>query len=383
MNQNPDSKAITIGQISPFPIDLRGGVVRTVLNLHEGIRRYTSFCSVIVANQESQPSGDGVLSFPFRSFYWDHRLYWKQLAAFVLLFSSEHRRLFSLPVPETTRLYHLHYFGDQYLHFAASCSPYIITLHGSDVRQDLRHSAILRAVAVPVFKRARRICFPSEKLRQDFIDLFPSFRHRCRVLLNGTELMPAKPIAEKLPVRFILCTGNMQPVKGQDILIRAFGMLVQRYPDVHLVLIGDGPAREGLEALCARLNLQNCIHFLGARSSSEISFVLQRCVFYVQSSRSEGGHPLAVMEAMLAGKAIVASAASGLQEMITHDQTGLVSPPEDPAGLAEQMERLLEAPNMNRQLAEKGRQMAHQVYSLEAMSLRYAALYHEVLNERG
>jgi glycosyltransferase involved in cell wall biosynthesis len=382
MPLHPENPAITVAQISPFPVHLHGGVVRTVLNLQEGLKRYTPFSSVVVANQESRSTRVGVLAFPFRSFCWDRRLYWQRLAAFILLFYSEHRHLFALPLPASVRLFHLHYFGDQYLHFAASRYPYVITLHGSDVRLDLRHSALLRAIAVPVFKRAQRICFPSESLSNDFLDLFPAFRDRCRILLNGTDLAPAKAIAEELPARFILCTGNMQPVKGQDLLIRAFARLAVRHPHIHLVLAGDGPAKEQWRALTAELGLQNQILFLGACNSNEISFVLQKCFFYVQPSRNEGGHPLAVMEAMLAGKAVVASATSGLKEMIEHEHNGLLAQSEDPQGLAEQMERVILSLPLRHQLAENGKQKAQTTYSLEAMSLRYAALYQEVLNER-
>jgi glycosyltransferase involved in cell wall biosynthesis len=379
---HPDTPARCVGQVSPFPVHLHGGVVRTVLNLHDGLPRFTPFSAVVVANQNSPSALAGVLPFPFRSFCWDRRLYWKQLAAFTILFYAEHRRLFSLPWPDSTRLFHLHYFGDQYLHFAASRYPYIITLHGSDVRLDLRQSALLRAVAKPVFKRARRICFPSQSLCNDFLALFPAWRDRCLIIVNGTELASATAIAQPLPDRFILCTGNLQPVKGQDMLIRAFARLAAQHPDLHLVLAGDGPAKTQWQPLATELGLQNRVLFLGGCSSSEISYVLQKCALYVQPSRNEGGHPLAVMEAMLAGKPVVARAASGLREMIEHEQNGLLAQDESPDGLAVQMERLILSPSLSRELAERGQRKAHTTYTLKALSLRYAALYDEVLNER-
>lgn len=382
MNPAAENRSATICQVSPFPVHLHGGVVRTVLNLHQGLPQHTPFGSVVIANQELPGQEDGILAFPFRSFAWDRRLYWKPLAAFMLLFRREHRRLFSLPMPASTRLFHLHYFGDQYLHFAASRYPYLITLHGSDVRLDLRRSALLRAIAAPVFRRARRICFPSESLRLDFLGLFPALRDRCRVLYNGTDLAPASPLSETLPKRFILCTGNMQPVKGQDILIKAFALIAKQHPDLYLVLVGDGPTKTDLLGLTAGLGVHNRIWFLGSRGSGEISAVLRACTFYVQPSRSEGGHPLAVMEAMLAGKAVIASAASGLQEMIQHEHNGLLSPPEDPAGMSLQMERLLSTPSLRQQLAAEGEKTAEETYSLAAMALRHAALYTEVLHEQ-
>jgi glycosyltransferase involved in cell wall biosynthesis len=381
MTPHPEHSAITVGQVSPFPVHLHGGVVRTVLNLHDGLPRFTPFSSMVVANQEAPSATEAVLAFPFRSFCWDHRLYWKRLAAFTILFYAEHRHLFSLPWPASTKLFHLHYFGDYYLHFAAARYPYVITLHGSDVRLDLRQSALLRAIAWTVFKRARRICFPSQGLCDDFLALFPTCRDRCRIMLNGTELASARAIAQPLPDRFILCTGNMQPVKGQDVLIRAFARLALRYPDLHLVLAGDGPAKAPWQALAADLSLQDRILFLGSCSSSEVSYLLQKCALYVQPSRNEGGHPLAVMEAMLAGKPVVARAASGLQEMIEHEHSGLLAQNEDPDGLAEQMERIILSPSLNRHLAENGQHKALTTYTLQALSLRYAALYQEVLNE--
>lgn len=382
MNPAAEKRTVTICQVSPFPVHLHGGVVRTVLNLHQGLPQHTPFGSVVIANQELAGHDDGILSFPFRSFAWDRRLYWKPLAAFVLLFRREHKRLFSLPMPASTRLFHLHYFGDHYLHFAASRYPYLITLHGSDVRLDLRRSALLRAIAAPVLRRARRICFPSESLRRDFLGLFPALRDHCRVLYNGTDLAPASPLGETPPKRFILCTGNMQPVKGQDILIKAFALIAKQHPDLELVLVGDGPAKADLLALAAGLGVYDRIRFLGSRNSGDISAALRACTFYVQPSRNEGGHPLAVMEAMLAGKAVIASAASGLQEMIQHERNGLLSLPEDPADMSQHMQRLLSTPTLRQQLAEEGQKRAQETYSLAAMALRYAALYTEVLHEQ-
>lgn len=174
----------------------------------------------------------------------------------------------------------------------------------------------------------------------------------------------------------------MQPVKGQDILIRAFALIAKQHPDLSLILVGDGPAKADLLALAAGLGMHDRIRFLGSRGSGEISSALRACTFYVQPSRNEGGHPLAVMEAMLAGKAVIASAASGLQEMIQHERNGLLSLPEDPAGMSQHMQRLLSTPSLRQQLAEAGQKKAQETYSLAAMALRYAALYREVLHEQ-
>lgn|GEM_PF-6485809 len=321
-------------------------------------------------------------SFPFRSFLWDGKMHPQPLLAFGFYYSREQRRVNQWLAAKRTRLVHLHYFADYYLHFAAARLPMIITLHGSDVRQDLAHSQLLRRIARHVFSACQRIILPSASLAADFLEMMPEFQDRTEVVLNGVH--PARPKAPTVKCRgpFILCTGNLQRVKGQDILIRAFERVHHSRPEYRLCLAGDGPERESLSALIKSLNLEDRVALLGKCPAAEVRYLVQKCTLYAQPSRSEGGHPLAVMEAMLAGRAVVAARAGGLAEMIHDEKNGLLCDSEDPEALAEVLLRLIRRPALRSRLAKTAERQANGLYTRAAMGDRYRRIYEETLHAR-
>lgn len=367
--------------VSPFAMDQAGGVTQTIANLFDALscqNRYTPF--ILENCSQARPDCERIFSYPFRSFLWQRTIHLRALAGFIMTFRRERARIHRLLAEQHINLIHLHYFADYYGHFATARCPLLITLHGSDIRLDLQHSVLLRRSARRLFARAHVIVLPSASLADDFLALFPQCYNRVRVILNGAYQQSPQPLELTLPDHFILCTANLQPVKGHDLLIRAFARIHDRAPQYHLCLAGEGTERAALTSLAAALGVQDHVLFLGKRSAGQVSSLLQKCEFYVQPSRNEGGHPLAVMEAMLAGKAVAATAAGGLREMVRHGETGLVSPPEDIDGLADAILQLINSPSLRQQLAAAAQQQARSEYTRAAMSERYCTLYDEVLH---
>lgn len=372
----------TIALISPFAMRHSGGVTTVIRELYQAIKEQPGCDAWILENSEGEEAATATgHSWPFRSFLWDQRIHWRPLLHFALTWPRERRHLAALIRERQSSLVHLHYFEDYYLHFPAAQLPIILTLHGSDVRQDLSRSRVLRLCGRYLMARSSRIVLPSRSLQADFLALMPQFAGRTRVIINGIALAAPQALERPLPASFILCTGNLQHVKGQDLLIRALALLRPSHPDLYLILAGDGPQRPVLQQLVQELELQERVLLPGRCSAGEVRWLLDRCLVYAQPSRAEGGHPLAVMEAMLAGKAVVGTMAGGLAEMIVDGRTGLTAAGEDPRALAAAIGTLLDQTEHRHRLAAAGQLQAQSQYTRAAMQQRYWQLYEEVLNE--
>ena len=187
---------------------------------------------------------------------------------------------------------------------------------------------------------------------------------------NSTR--PADPAAPPT----VLTVARLDPQKGLHHLVAAAALV----PEVRVMIVGDGPERGALETRIAQLGLGDRVHLLGFRT--DIPELLAGCDLFVLPSLFEG-LPLSILEAMAAGKAVVATAIGGNDEAVVDGVTGLLVPPADPQALADALRTLLREPERRRRLGEAGRRRAEAEFSATAMVRRVAAVYDEVLAASG
>ncbi len=180
----------------------------------------------------------------------------------------------------------------------------------------------------------------------------------------------ADPVAQA-PV--ILCVANLIRYKGHHHLLRAVAMLRERDIDCTLMLAGDGPERERLELMAAELAVD--ARFLGRRT--DIAALLARADVCVLPSLTEGMSN-AVMEAMAAGKAVVATDVGGTGELL-RDGRGVLVPPHDPQALAQAIARVLGDPEFAAALGSKARRWSQIHLRADAMVERHLQLYTRLL----
>ncbi len=171
--------------------------------------------------------------------------------------------------------------------------------------------------------------------------------------------------------------GNLYPVKGHAILLRAAASLPV---PVHVVIAGRGEEDAALRREAAGLGIGDRLHLLGFRD--DVPDLLAAFDIYALPSFSEG-QSLALIEAMAAARPIVATAVGGNPELLgAGEPTGLLVPPGDPAALAAALGRLLADPGGAAQLGAAARERARAEFSLAVMLGRYRALYAERLAGR-
>ena len=224
--------------------------------------------------------------------------------------------------------------------------------------------------------RTSRIVGCSEGVRQVLLGMgMPP--DRTIAIPNGIRLDPfADADAHPLPGRVpgIVMVARYSRQKDHASLLRALALLGQRGLRPPLLLAGGGKAlhRAPVERLAAELGLQGQVRFLGvARNVPEL---LRTHRIAVLSTHYEG-MPLALIEGMAAGCAVVGSAVPGVREVISDGVDGLLVPEADPPALADALERLLRDDALASRLGQAARALALREYGREHMNARYEALF--------
>jgi glycosyltransferase involved in cell wall biosynthesis len=146
----------------------------------------------------------------------------------------------------------------------------------------------------------------------------------------------------------------MAGVKGVPILIEAIAQLAEKYPDLTLRLVGDGPDRTELEAEVAKRGLQNRIVFLGYRSQTEVAEELARTDVFVLPSFAEGV-PVVLMEAMASQVPVLTTRIAGVPELVEDGVSGQLVPPGDVSAFADALDTLLSDGGLRQRYGAAGR----------------------------
>ena len=150
--------------------------------------------------------------------------------------------------------------------------------------------------------------------------------------------------------------GRLSWEKGQDVLLRAMPKIVGRCQEAKLLVVGDGPTRSQCERLCSSLNLRVAVHFTGHRK--DVAALLSAVDVVAVPSVWEEPLPYVAVEALCAGRPVVAFGVGGIPEIVIDGETGFLVPKGDVDALADALVRLLEDPALRKRLAEGGRQHA-------------------------
>lgn len=266
--------------------------------------------------------------------------------------------------------------------------PSIITMHGGDVyvnpeqgydfptrwyvrpalRWTLRHAGALTAITEDCRQHALRAGAPADRIR---------------LVFNGTDLRRFSPDenGDRRSPRFgpnmIFACRQLFPRKGIRFLLEAAAQLKPRFPDLKIVLAGDGFERPELVRLTEDLGLGPDVTFLGWVPNSELPPYYRAAALSVIPSLEEGfGIPAA--EAMGCEIAVVASDAGGLPEVVEDGVTGLVVPRGDATALAQAIGSLLDDPERRRLMGQAGRARALRLFDWDRSAEQFEQLYREV-----
>ena len=204
---------------------------------------------------------------------------------------------------------------------------------------------------------------------------------RFRVVPNGVDVArfaDAAPIEEIVssPRPSLLFVGRLERRKGLEPLIRAFTLLKTRRPDLRLYVVGDGPERDRCQQLLPA-RLRTDVVFLGRVGGDELPRFFASCDLYVSPALGGESFGIVLLEAMAAGRPVVASDLPGYRSVARDGAQGRLVPPGDPRALADAVEALLDNPALRDAMAVEGRRTAA-AYDWPAVAARLRAIYREV-----
>jgi glycogen synthase len=204
---------------------------------------------------------------------------------------------------------------------------------------------------------------------------------RVEVVPNGYE--PAEFAGDAVfphPRPYVLGLGRLEAQKGFDVLVAALARLTRA--DVDVVLAGDGSAREPLATAARAHGVAERVRFLGAVDRATTIALLRGAAVVAVPSRFEG-LPLVCIEALAAGRPVVASAVNGTPELIRDGDTGWLVPPDDAPALAAALGQALDASVEAARRAARGRAIVERDHPWPVVARRWLALCAGVAGRSG
>jgi glycosyltransferase involved in cell wall biosynthesis len=227
----------------------------------------------------------------------------------------------------------------------------------------------------------------SEAVKADVIRQERVEPGKVRVIYNGVDATryaavadPRLRVALDIPAdaRTIGVIARLIDYKGHRFFLQACREVKRRHAEALFLLMGDGPDAPALAGLGRQLGLQDSVRFLGTRR--DIPQLLSLLDVVALPSLEEG-FPNAVLEAMAAGKPVVATRVGGVPEAVIHGETGLLVPAADAGALADAITALLDNPVRAERMGRAGRERAATTFGLDRMVLETQRMYEEILQE--
>ena len=224
-------------------------------------------------------------------------------------------------------------------------------------RISFKNADKIRGVANYLIERAKKIA-PDKKYSS-----FPTFTD-LELFLEEKDIRYDK---------FILFVGQLEKVKGIDVLIKAFSKIENEFPDFKLIIIGDGKEKENLKNISSNLKIQNKIEFKGKLSLKETKDVIKNCYCLVLSSLSEG-LPRVLMEAMALEKSVIASDVGGIPELIKDNENGFLFEKSNSDELVKKLRVLLNNRDLAIRMGQKGKKIIENKFSNEKYIENYISM---------
>jgi len=270
--------------------------------------------------------------------------------------------------------------------------PVIIsTVHNSlkdyEVRSLRRwlYTVLLRLTLPPV----HRIICVSEANRRDLIEECPAVAAKTQTVYNGVDPSAFSSQPDRQPVRKELGTtqgpvlvtiGRLTDQKGHRYLLQALPRLLETWPQLCCVFVGEGELRDALYDMAIDLGVEQACRFVGVRE--DIADILAAADLFVLPSLSEG-FPFVLLEALAMGRPVVASRVNGVPELIEDHKTGLLVPARDPQALAAAIREMLSDPTAASKMGADGRAVVRERFTVDRMVANTTAIFDAAMQDAG
>jgi glycosyltransferase involved in cell wall biosynthesis len=236
----------------------------------------------------------------------------------------------------------------------------ILSFHGMDIEKASELSGVPRLIWHAVLRSADAVVACSRSLSGEVVRFHPACTDRVVTIHNGIdpqsvaeERSEGSLPAELAGIKFILNVGTFERKKGHDVLWEAFRQIANRFPDVMLVLVGStGETTETVRNAISTGPLNGRVRMYENLPHSTVLAFMEAATIFVMPSRREP-FGIAIIEAGMLGRPVVATNVGGIPEIITHNKTGLLVEKDDAMALARALAYLLERPQERARLGHE------------------------------
>jgi glycosyltransferase involved in cell wall biosynthesis len=266
--------------------------------------------------------------------------------------------------------------------------PLVISLHGSDIFFAVR-KPLLGKVAGWTLAQASGVTACSAALAAHALHLGA---HAEKVYLLPWGADPARFTGQRAAARtalgldqdapIILSLGRLVKKKGLFVLVEALSAVFARVPDAQCVIAGDGPELDPLRKQAAALGIADRIHFLGATPWDQTPTLYAACdLFVAPSIHDENGNvdglPTTVLEAMAAGRPVVASQVAGMELVVRPWENGILTREGDVVALSDALTLLLVQPELRRPMGQASRRAVEERYNWGVVAAQFEHIYRQ------
>jgi glycosyltransferase involved in cell wall biosynthesis len=259
--------------------------------------------------------------------------------------------------------------------------PYVVSVHGLDAfateQVHGRAGQWCERISRRVYQSSRRVICVSERVREQVLQGTGS-KCRTSVVYNGVDPELFSPGGEPASGQTVLSVGNLIPIKGHEVLIRAIASLSAEFSALMLEIVGDGPELPRLRELADQLQVGGRVRFAGRQSRTQVAAAMRRCMIFALPSRYEG-LGCVYLEAMSTGKPVIGCRGQGIAEIIQHGSNGFLVGTDNEKELALAIAMLLRDEPRRRNLGVAARDTILDRLTLAQQAERFARIYRECL----
>jgi glycosyltransferase involved in cell wall biosynthesis len=285
--------------------------------------------------------------------------------------------------PKLIHLVNPYLYPWYYSYIKMADSKSIVTFHGGDIIVRPYENDQWREALKILFYECPYLHFVSDHLRQEAVKLGAPPR-KTSVIYPGIDLDFFQPLefthegTVKRPLTLLTVT-RLEWEKGLVSALKAIQTLLTKGYDVQYWIVGQGAAKDELFFWIKKLGIERQVKIIGQQPSEGVRTLLSSCDIYLQPSIYEA-LCVSVIEASAMELPIIASNVGGLPEVVDHNITGILIPPDDPQALVEAIEALANDKEKREEMGKQGRRKAIRQFSLEREVKEWLGLYEKALN---
>ncbi len=261
--------------------------------------------------------------------------------------------------------------------------PTIVTIHGADIFATIKQNEACRKAVVSVLEKSDKVIVVSSLLK----NLIKEYLHlnNLSVINNGITLEKVYLCHSDLKKQYndkkiILTVGNLIERKGHVYALNAIAKIVNLYPDIIYLIIGEGPQKKNLTQTISKLGLSNYVVFLGNLPHEKVLEYMSIANVFVLPSWAEA-FGMVYIEAMAHAIPVIGCVSEGIEDIVTHGESGYLVPVKNSVHIESAIEKLLGDEAFAERLGNEGKKVVYDHFDLNKKSAQIYKLYSETINK--